>query len=105
MVATKYFPFPWRFTKGSVLKALKGSLERLGVEVGRFVSNPLAFSVDEGPEKMMEGMVECVKQGLTARTVGGIEFWSKENMIRAYTTLALWNSIGIRSGALQFIKS
>jgi aryl-alcohol dehydrogenase-like predicted oxidoreductase len=32
LVATKYFPFPWRFTKKSVIRALKGSLERIKVE-------------------------------------------------------------------------
>ena len=32
LIATKYFPYPWRFTSSSVPRALKGSLERLGVE-------------------------------------------------------------------------
>jgi aryl-alcohol dehydrogenase-like predicted oxidoreductase len=38
------------------------------------------------PETMMEGMVECVKQGLT-RTVGVSNF-GQNSMLRAYSTLA-----------------
>ncbi len=85
LVATKFFPWPWRFSKGFIPHALKGSLERLGVESVDLYqihwSSPIL-----SPEKMMEGMVECVKQGLT-RTVGVSNFGHKK-MIRAYTTLA-----------------
>jgi aryl-alcohol dehydrogenase-like predicted oxidoreductase len=85
LIATKYFPWPWRFSKGFIPRALKGSLERLGVEAVDLYqihwSSPLM-----SPETMMEGMVECVKQGLT-RTVGVSNFGHKK-MIRAYTTLA-----------------
>ncbi|APD09550.1 MULTISPECIES: aldo/keto reductase [Thermus] len=31
-LVTKFFPYPWRLSRKSLLKALKGSLERLGVE-------------------------------------------------------------------------
>jgi aryl-alcohol dehydrogenase-like predicted oxidoreductase len=85
LIATKYFPWPWRFSKGFIPRALKGSLERLGAESVDLYqihwSSPLM-----SPETMMEGMVECVKQGLT-RTVGVSNFGHKK-MIRAYTTLA-----------------
>lgn len=85
LVATKFFPWPWRFLKGSIPRALKGSLERLGLESVDLYQihwpSPLMT-----PETMMEGMVECVKQGLT-RTVGVSNFGQKR-MIRAYTTLA-----------------
>jgi aryl-alcohol dehydrogenase-like predicted oxidoreductase len=85
LIATKFFPWPWRFSKGFIPRALKGSLERLGVESVDLYqihwSSPIL-----SPETMMEGMVECVKQGLT-RTVGVSNFGHKK-MIRAYTTLA-----------------
>jgi aryl-alcohol dehydrogenase-like predicted oxidoreductase len=85
LVATKFFPWPWRFTKGFIPRALKGSLERLGLESVDLYqihwSSPIM-----SPETMMEGMLECVKQGLT-RTVGVSNFGQKK-MIRAYTTLA-----------------
>ena len=32
LIATKYFPYPWRLTTSSIPRALKGSLERLGAE-------------------------------------------------------------------------
>jgi len=84
LIATKYFPWPWRYSKGFIPRALKGSLERLGVESVDLYqihwSSPLM-----SPETMMEGMVECVQQGLT-RTVGVSNFGHKK-MIRAYTTL------------------
>ena len=85
LVATKFFPWPWRITKGFVLRALKGSLERMGLESVDLYqihwSSPFM-----SPETMMEGMVECVKRGWT-RTVGVSNFGEKR-MIRAYTTLA-----------------
>ncbi len=85
LVATKFFPWPWRLTKGFLPRALKGSLERMGLESVDLYQihwpSPLI-----SPETMMEGMVECVKQGLT-RTVGVSNFGQKR-MLRAYSTLA-----------------
>ncbi len=85
LVATKFFPWPWRFTKGSILRALKGSLERIGVESVDLYQIHWP-SIVMSPETMMEGMVECVKLGLT-RTVGVSNFGEKR-MLRAYSTLA-----------------
>src|SRR4051812_19637259 len=31
-IATKFFPMPWRFTRGQVVGALRASLKRLGLE-------------------------------------------------------------------------
>ncbi len=85
LVATKFFPYPWRFGKGFIPRALKASLERLGTESVDLYQihwpSPI-FS----PEAMMEGMAECVKQGLT-RTVGVSNFGHKR-MLRAYSALA-----------------
>jgi len=85
LVATKFFPWPWRLTKTSLPRALKGSLERLGVEsVDLYQIHWPSFLLS--PETMMEGMVECVKQGWT-RTVGVSNF-DNSQMLRAYSTLA-----------------
>jgi aryl-alcohol dehydrogenase-like predicted oxidoreductase len=85
LIATKFFPWPWRLAGGSMLRALKGSLNRMGIESVDLYQihwpTPL-----RSPEAMMEGMVECVKRGWT-RTVGVSNFGQKR-MIRAYTTLA-----------------
>jgi aryl-alcohol dehydrogenase-like predicted oxidoreductase len=85
LVATKFFPWPWKITKGFIPRALKGSLERIGVEAVDLYQIHWP-SVTMSPESMMEGMVECVKRGMT-RTVGVSNFGEK-HLIRAYTTLA-----------------
>ena len=88
LVATKYFPFPWRFLRSSLPRALKGSLERIGVESVDLYQvhwpTPL-MSIDT----MMDGMVECVKSGLT-RTVGVSNF-NQTQMMTAYSALARQN--------------
>lgn len=85
LVATKFFPYPWRLTKGFLPRALKASLERLGLESVDLYqvhwASPLL-----SPEPMMDGMAECVKRGW-ARTVGVSNF-SEKQMIRAYSALA-----------------
>ena len=85
LIATKYFPWPWRLTGGFLLRALKGSLNRMGIESVDLYQIHLPTPL-MSPEAMMEGMVECVKRGWT-RTVGVSNF-SQKRMIRAYTTLA-----------------
>lgn len=85
LVATKFFPWPWRFTKGFIPRALKGSLERLGIDSVDLYQIHWPSTL-MSPETLMEGMVECVKQGLT-RTVGVSNFGHKR-MLRAYSTLA-----------------
>ncbi|MEW6028874.1 MAG: aldo/keto reductase [Chloroflexota bacterium] len=85
LVATKFFPMPWRWTKGSLIRALRHSLERLGLE-----------SVDlyqvhwPSPilpiESLMDWMAEAVKLGLT-RTVGVSNF-SPSQTLSAYSALA-----------------
>ena len=88
LIATKFLPFPWRFGKASLLRALKGSLSRLGVESVDLYQihwpSPL-MSIDT----MMEGLAECVKSGLT-RTVGVSNF-SQTQMLAAYSALAQHN--------------
>lgn len=88
LIATKYFPFPWRLWKTSIPRALRNSLERLRVEsVDLYqIHWPIQFmSID----RMMDGMAECVKSGLT-RTVGVSNF-SQSQMLTAYSALARQN--------------
>ncbi len=88
LVATKFFPLPWRWSKTSIPSALKGSLERLRLDTVDLyqihMPSPLL-----SPERMMEGMVSCIETGLT-RTVG-ISNFNQSNMLRAYSTLARHN--------------
>jgi len=98
LIATKFFPMPWRLTRNSVPAALKASLERLQLEIVDLYQihwpTPL-LSV----ETMMEGMIECVKRGWT-RTVGVSNF-NQTQMIRAYSTLER-NSISLAANQVHY---
>ena len=88
LVATKFFPLPWRFTKGALPRALKGSLARIGVERVDLYQihwpSPIMST-----DRLMEGLAECVKSGMT-RTVGVSNF-GQSRMLAAYSSLARHN--------------
>ncbi len=88
LVATKFFPMPWRFTKGALPRALKGSLARIGVERVDLYQihwpSPIMST-----DRLMEGLAECVKSGMT-RTVGVSNF-GQSRMLAAYSSLARHN--------------
>jgi len=68
IVATKFFPIPYRFTKNSVVRALRGSLERLGLE--RVDLYQLHWPSPVVPiETYVEGLALVFQAGL-ARNVG-----------------------------------
>jgi aryl-alcohol dehydrogenase-like predicted oxidoreductase len=85
LVATKYFPFPWRFTKNSLLRALKRSLERIGVDTVDLYQIHQPYSL-QPIETLMEALAEAVNDGLT-RTVG-VSNYNQSQMLRAYSALA-----------------
>ena len=85
LVATKFFPFPWRLTKKSLLQALKRSLERIGVETVDLYQIHQPYSLIP-IETWMDAMAEAVNQGLT-RTVG-VSNYNQTQMLRAYSELA-----------------
>jgi len=84
VVATKYFPFPWRFGSRSVVKALRRSLERLGMKrVDLYqIHWPLPLV---SIETLMEGLADAVEEGLT-KTVG-VSNYNVEQMRRAREAL------------------
>ncbi len=88
LIATKFFPWPWRFYKGAVVRAMKGSLARLDVESVDLYQihwpNPIIST-----DTLMEGLAECVKRGM-ARTVGVSNF-GQSRMLAAYSSLARHN--------------
>lgn len=88
LVATKFFPYPWRFGKRTVVRAMQASLERLGVESVDLYQvhwpSPL-MNIDV----VMEGLAECVKNGM-ARTVG-VSNYGQTRMLAAYSALARQN--------------
>jgi aryl-alcohol dehydrogenase-like predicted oxidoreductase len=87
-VATKFFPWPWRLTRKSVVHALEQSLRRMGLEAVDLyqIHNPLSLM---SVEALAEGLVACVEAGL-ARAVGVSNF-DEGQVLRAYSTLARHN--------------
>ncbi|HKY52651.1 MAG TPA: aldo/keto reductase, partial [Anaerolineales bacterium] len=78
----------WRVTKGALPRALKGSLARIGVEsvdLYQIHWPSLVMSTD----RLMEGLAECVKSGMT-RTVG-VSNYGQSRMLAAYSSLARHN--------------
>jgi aryl-alcohol dehydrogenase-like predicted oxidoreductase len=68
IVATKFFPWPYRLTKGGLTRALRGSLRRLGLpQVDLYqVHQPIP---PVAVETWMDAMADAVEAGLT-RAVG-----------------------------------
>jgi aryl-alcohol dehydrogenase-like predicted oxidoreductase len=85
LIATKFFPWPWRLTKGALPRTLKNSLNRIGIETVDLYQihwpSPIVST-----DTLMSGLVDCVQKGL-ARTVGVSNF-GQNRMVAAYSALA-----------------
>lgn len=85
VIATKFFPMPWRLTRGQVVSALHASLRRLRMETVDLYQvhwHVPWISV----ETVMDGMAEAVKQNLT-RAVG-VSNYDAAQVRRAHARLA-----------------
>lgn len=84
-VATKFMPYPWRLRQRSLLRALSGSLGRLGLQqVDLYqIHHPLP---PVNVETWMAGLVEAVKEGLACAV--GVSNYDQSQMQRAFDTLA-----------------
>jgi aryl-alcohol dehydrogenase-like predicted oxidoreductase len=84
IVATKYMPYPWRLGRGSLLRALQGSLKRLGLpSVDLYqVHQPIP---PVNPETWMMAMTEAVQAGLIKGV--GVSNYDRDWTQRAYDTL------------------
>jgi aryl-alcohol dehydrogenase-like predicted oxidoreductase len=98
LVATKYFPYPWRFTKKALIRALKGSLERIGVETIDLYQIHQPYSLLP-LDSLMEALAQGVKEGLT-RTVG-VSNYNQTQMLRAYSALAR-NEVPLASNQVTY---
>ncbi|GAB4493061.1 MAG: aldo/keto reductase [Anaerolineales bacterium] len=98
IVATKFFPLPWRWTKNSVTSALRASLERLGLE--RVDLYQIHWPSPLVPvERYVDGLAAAHRLGLT-RAVG-VSNYDKNQMQRACTTLAKYD-IPLASNQVEF---
>jgi aryl-alcohol dehydrogenase-like predicted oxidoreductase len=85
VVATKFFPYPWRLRHGDVVAALRASLRRLGrprVDLYQLHWPLPVFSVP----RRMDALAETVRAGLT-RAVG-VSNYSAADLRRAHAALA-----------------
>ncbi len=98
LVATKFMPFPWRWSRGSLLRALRHSLERLGLEkVDLYqIHWPLP---PRSIEHWAEALAAAVEAGLT-RCVG-VSNYSLGQMERAYHVLARYG-IPLASNQVEY---
>jgi aryl-alcohol dehydrogenase-like predicted oxidoreductase len=85
VVATKFFPYPWRWRRAGLLRALRASLNRLGLD--RVDLYQIHWPYPPVPiETWMAGLADAVEAGLV-RAVG-VSNYSPEQTRRAYTALA-----------------
>ncbi len=97
-VATKFMPFPWRLSRQSLAKALKGSLSRLGVDQVLLyqVHMPLP---PVNIETWMEAMTEVLQAGMIRGI--GVSNYDQEKMRRAYERL-LREGIHLASNQMEY---
>lgn len=87
-VATKFFPMPWRIRKQSVQRAMRHSLERLGMD--HIDLYQIHWPSPIVPvERYVEGMAIIHRLGFI-KTVG-VSNYDKNEMQRAITTLAKYD--------------
>lgn len=85
LIATKFMPFPWRLRPGALRRALRGSLERLGLaRVDLYQLHwplpPLAV------ETWMAALADVVEDGLVGAV--GVSNYDAEQTRRAHAALA-----------------
>jgi aryl-alcohol dehydrogenase-like predicted oxidoreductase len=85
VIATKFMPFPWRLWRGRLTAALRGSLDRLGLEHVDLYQVHQPFPPIP-VETWAEGLAEAVEKGL-ARAVG-VSNYDMNKMRRAQSVLA-----------------
>lgn len=85
-IATKYFPLPWRFSKGAVADALSNSLSRLQVEQVALYQVHMPFSFLMSQQTLMEALASEVKRGRILSV--GVSNYSASQMQQAYDLLA-----------------
>ncbi|KAG2639847.1 uncharacterized oxidoreductase At1g06690, chloroplastic-like [Panicum virgatum] len=82
-IATKFAALPWRFGRGSVICALKASLDRLGVSSVELYQ--LHWPGIWGNEGYLDGLGDAVEQGLVKAV--GVSNYSEKRLRDAYAQL------------------
>ena len=98
VIATKFFPYPWRFMRSQFLNALRASLKRLDVERVELYQIHWPFSVI-ARETWVDALGEAVQLGLTR--AAGISNFNAEQTRRAHEALAKRN-VPLASNQLKY---
>jgi len=98
IVATKFFPFPWRITKGQLKRALRGSLNRLGLEYVDLYQIHLPYR-PVSVETWANALASAVQAGLTKAV--GVSNYNPDQMLRADITLGK-HGIPLASNQVQY---
>lgn len=85
-IATKYGPFPWRFSTQSVSDALTASLKRLQVQRVELYQVHWPFNFFMSQETLMNALADEVQRGRIAAV--GVSNYSAEQMQEAHQLLA-----------------
>jgi aryl-alcohol dehydrogenase-like predicted oxidoreductase len=85
VIATKYFPLPWRFSKQAVTDALTASLERLQVSSIALYQVHWPFDFLLSKKDLMQALAEEVKKGRIAAV--GVSNYSAQQMREAHRYL------------------
>lgn len=88
LIATKFFPYPWRLNKTALLRAIQGSIRRLNLERVDLYQIHTPFP-PVSIETWAEGLAMAVQNGL-ARAVG-VSNYNTGQMQRAVETLAKYD--------------
>jgi aryl-alcohol dehydrogenase-like predicted oxidoreductase len=85
VIATKFFPFPWRLWRGRLLAALRGSLKRLGLDQVdlyyiHWPSPPIPI------ERWVSALADAVEAGLVR--AAGVSNFNTTQTRRAHAVLA-----------------
>ncbi|HWQ83324.1 MAG TPA: aldo/keto reductase [Anaerolineales bacterium] len=84
VVATKFFPLPWKWYAGALVRSLKGSLQRL--QFAQVDLYQVHFPRPDGMvERFAQGLVQVLEQGL-ARAVG-VSNYNADQMLRTQIVL------------------
>lgn len=97
-IATKFAPMPWRFKTTDLLKALKASLDRLGLKSVdlyqiHWPSPPRSIKA------WMEPLAQAVKEGLTQEV--GVSNFSRSQMLKAQEVLGSFG-VPLASNQMQY---
>lgn len=83
-IATKFMPYPWRLRRTSLMRALKASLRRLGVEkVDLYQIHQPLLPIQ--PETWMDAMADALQAGLVAAV--GVSNYSRDWTDRSQNAL------------------